>query len=125
MGGVTTWYTFLYDLNYIKYFIPMSGDCWVMGETAGSTQAEETVAMLEQAVADQGCTGGDFLIFAATGTQDIAIPNMAPQIYAMQDSEMFVFGQNTYFGAYPNGTHTGSYARIYVYNALQLLWQDN
>ena len=125
MGGVTTWNIFLYDLAYIKYFIPMSGDCWVIEQTGGATKPEETVAALEKAVADQGYTGSDFVMYIFTGTQDYALPNMAPQIYAMQDSELFVFGENTFFGAYVDGVHGDPWSKTYLYNALPLLWQND
>lgn len=124
MGSVTTWYTLIYDLAYIKYFVPMSGDCWILGNTAGSSMPAETVAAMEQAVVDQGYTSKDFMIYSFTGTQDYAIPNLAPQIYAMQESEVFVFGENTFFGAYKDATHVDTWTRTYMYNVLPLLWQD-
>ena len=31
LGAVTTWYQFIYNLDFIQYFLPMSSDCWIMG----------------------------------------------------------------------------------------------
>lgn len=124
MGGVTTWFTFIYDLAAIKYFVPMSGDCWAVEGTGGATKPAETVAALEKAVANQGCTAEDFMIYAFTGAKDYALPNMAPQIYAMQDSELFVFGENTFFGVHESAVHGDPYSRLYLYNVLPYLWKD-
>lgn len=124
MGGVTTWYTFLYDLEHIKYFVPMSGDCWLLGQYASAEQSAATVAAMADAVSEQGYTGSDFTIYCYTGTQDYALPNLAPQIYAMQKHEMFTFGENTFFGTYPEAIHADTWARTYLYNTLPLLWQE-
>ena len=48
LGAVTTWYQFIYNLDYIKYFVPMSGDCWIMGTYGGRNYPVETVDYLEQ-----------------------------------------------------------------------------
>ncbi|GJM78357.1 hypothetical protein HMSSN139_08530 [Paenibacillus sp. HMSSN-139] len=31
MGSVTTWYTFIHNLDYFKYYLPLSGDSWGIG----------------------------------------------------------------------------------------------
>ncbi len=124
MGGVTTWYVFQYDLAQFRYFLPVSGDSWIYQEQANTPQGEYTVTGLANAVTSQGYTADDFKIFCFTGTQDIAISNLAPQIYAMQENDMFRFGENMFFGAYPEGLHTDVFSRKYLYNALPLFWQD-
>lgn len=125
MGSVTTWSVFQYDLEYFRYFIPMSGDCWAVERTGGASKPVETVEALEQAVTDQNCTGADFNIYAMTGAGDYALPNMTPQIRAMQDSTLFVFGENTYFGVHESAVHGDPWARTYLYNVLPLLWWVN
>ena len=124
MGGVTTWNIFMYALPSVRYFIPMSGDCWAVESTGGATKPAETVAALEASVSAQGCTPDDFVMYIYTGTEDYALPNMAPQIYAMQGSEIFRFGENTYFGAYVSGVHGDPWSKTYLYNALPLMWQE-
>ena len=70
LGAVTTWYQFIYNLDYIKYFVPMSGDCWIMGTYGGLYQPVETVDYLEQVVSDGGWDGDDFCIYQGIGTSD-------------------------------------------------------
>lgn len=124
MGGVTTWYTFMYNMECFKYFIPMSGDCWAVAQTGGKTKPAETVAALENAVIEQGYTAEDFVVYVFTGGGDYALPNLAPQIYAMQDSDMFEFGTNAFFGLHPTAIHGDPMARIYLYYILPTLWGE-
>ena len=43
LGAVTTWYQFIYNLDYIKNFVPMSGDCWIIRTYGGRDYPVETV----------------------------------------------------------------------------------
>ena len=90
MGGVTTWSVFSKALRQFCFFIPMSGDSWILQEMGGAKDPEKTAAMLANAVRDQGCDRDDFRIFAAVGTQDRAKEMLLPQIHAMEKHpEMF------------------------------------
>lgn len=42
MGSVTTWNVFIHALDYFKYFMPLSGDCWALAQKAEGEKAEET-----------------------------------------------------------------------------------
>ena len=70
LGAVTTWYQFIHNLDYIKYFVPMSGDCWIMGTYGGLYQPVETVDYLEQVVSDGGWSEDDFYLYQGIGTSD-------------------------------------------------------
>ncbi len=82
MGGVTTWYAFLQALDLFYWFLPLSGDCWVCGETGGGQFPDKTAMELVSAVNRQGSP--DFRIHAITGSKDIAFPNLDAQIKAME-----------------------------------------
>ena len=90
MGSVTTWYTYINCLDYFKYFIPLSGDCWVFGPKAGSSKAKETAEYLANIPKLNDYTQR-IIIFCATGNLDIAYPNMYPQIYAMKEMKDSLF----------------------------------
>ena len=47
MGGVTTWYAFIDNLDLFRYFMPMSGDCWSFGEIGSIPYQKETAALLK------------------------------------------------------------------------------
>ena len=70
LGAVTTWYQFIYNLDYIQYFLPMSGDCWIMGTSGGRYYPEETADYLEQIVRDSGLAENGFRIYQGIGTDD-------------------------------------------------------
>ncbi|WP_242856029.1 dockerin type I repeat-containing protein [Ruminiclostridium josui] len=131
MGSVCTWYTFINCLDYIKYFIPLSGDCWALGSTAGSSKPAETAQYLADVVSKSGYKAPqDFKLFCATGSEDIAYPNMRPQIEAMKKyTNTFIYSSdikngNFYFMVANGGTHWWGYINQYIYNILPDLFQD-
>jgi enterochelin esterase-like enzyme len=129
MGSLATWYTFIYCLDEFRYFMPMSGDCWVMGEKSGKTHPKETAEYLENAVLKSGHSPDDFFIYALTGEKDIAFEPMDSQIKAMKiHAPSFKFitdenpGGNICFRVHPEGVHNHDYVEQYIYNALPTFW---
>ncbi len=124
MGSVTTWYTFINCLDYFKYYIPLSGDCWALGQTAGSSKAKATAEYLAKVAKDAGYGPKDYYIFCATGSADIAYPNMKPQIDEMMKlKDSFIYSANTskgnfYFLICEGGTHAWNWVNQYIYDIL-------
>ena len=125
MGSVTTWYAFLDALEAFRWFMPLSGDCWLYGRLGGSSHAEETARALAEAVAKQGFTPGDFRIHAVTGTKDIACPNETAQIDAMRAfPAVFRFGENIDYDLLEDGVHDYPNIWRYIYNALPAFFTE-
>ncbi len=125
MGSVTTWYAFLDALNAFRWFMPLSGDCWLYGRLGGSSHAEETARALADAPARQGFAPEDFRIHAITGTKDIACPNETAQIDAMRRyPEVFRFGDNIDYDLLEDGVHAYDDIFRYIYNALPLFFAE-
>lgn len=129
MGSVTTWYTFLHGLDYFKYFIPISGDCWVISQTsmgADEQTAEETAQYLSDYIQKSGYSQNDFEIYALTGTEDTAEPALKRQIEAMKNhSESFAYSDNAghgnlFFQVAEGGIHNYTSMIRYIYNALPI-----
>ena len=124
MGSVATWYAFLDALDAFRWFMPLSGDCWLYGELGGSRHAERTARALADAVSRQGFGPDDFRIHAITGTRDIACPNESAQIDAMRAQDgVFRFGGNIDFDLLEGGVHDYSDILRYLYNALPGFFQ--
>lgn len=87
MGGVNTWYAFALHADYFSRFLPLSGDCWALQVMGGSARPDETAQYLRESALALGVGPDDFRIFAATGTADIACPNLTPQIEAMRRAD--------------------------------------
>ena len=115
MGGVATWYCFIQALDLFYWFLPLSGDCWACGETGGGSHPRETAMILASAPARQGIS--DFRIRAATGTRDIAFPNLDAQIKAMADYPD-VFKDRMTYEAMEGGVHDYDTIFRYLYNLL-------
>ncbi|AEY64848.1 dockerin type I domain-containing protein [Clostridium sp. BNL1100] len=131
MGSVCTWYTYINCLDYIKYFMPYSGDCWALGSTAGSSKPTETAQYLADVAKKAGYKAPhDFKLFCATGSDDIAYPNMKPQIDAMKKlTDTFIYSSdikngNFYFMVANGGTHAWNWINQYIYNVLPDLFKD-
>lgn len=127
MGSVTTWYTFLNALDYFKYYMPISGDSWIISETgmgADEETAEETARYLSEYIQDSGYTQDDFVIYALTGTDDTAYPALNRQIEAMKNyPESFTYSDtasegNLFFQVAEGGVHNYTSMIQYIYNAL-------
>ncbi|MBQ9326870.1 MAG: hypothetical protein IJ246_13985 [Clostridia bacterium] len=120
MGGVTTWYAFLEALDLFYWFMPMSGDCWAMGEKGGGDHPDETAKALYDAASRQPeC---DFRIHAMTGTKDIAFPNLDPQMKAMEKYPD-VFGKRVRYETLEGGVHDYDTIFRYLYHGMPGLFQ--
>lgn len=118
LGAVTTWYQFIYNLDYIQSFVPMSGDCWIMGTYGGLYQPVETVDYLENIISEGGYAEDDFRIYQGIGTDDPIWDQTDSQI-----QEMFTRGtftpENLHYGIIENGQHDIDACERYLYYALQ------
>lgn len=129
MGSVTTWYTYINCLDYFKYFIPISGDCWVFGQKAGSEKSKETAEYLAKVAKDSGYSPQDYYLFCATGSLDIAYPNLKPQVDAMKQlKDTFIYSSDTtkgnfYFIVSDGGTHAWNWVNQYIYDILPDLFK--
>lgn len=123
MGGVATWATFQNDLDIVGYFMPLSGDHWQGGSP------DEKANNLVNAIKQNGFTDRDFFIFCATGSDDIAYPNVSPQIEAMKKHSEFVYTSNfskgnLYFLVAQGKTHWWGYVKHYVCQGLPYLFHE-
>jgi len=124
MGSVTTWYTFINCLDYIKYYIPLSGDCWIKGLKGGGDYPKETAEYLAEVVRKSGYKPNDYYLFCATGDLDIAYPNLNPQVEEMKKlTDVFIYSSdltkgNFYFIVCDGGTHAWNWVNQYIYDIL-------
>lgn len=117
LGAVTTWYQFLYNLDYIQYFLPMSGDCWIRGTYGGLYDPVGTVDDLEQMLDEGGWQAGDFYLYQGIGTNDPIWDQTDSQIQEMLRRERFT-PENLYYGIIDGGRHDLDACERYLYDAL-------
>ena len=80
MGAEATWSTLAYGGRAVRYYIPMSGDFWAVAQKGGEEHPVETCDKLIAGMEAGGMRPGDCVVFAATGTHDIAYPAMRPMV---------------------------------------------
>lgn len=124
MGAVTTWATFENRLDSIAYYMPISGDCWALGGTAGGSKPMLTAEHLAAAVTKSGFTAEDFYIYTGCGENDMARPNLEPQAEAMKQlSDTFIYCDNFadgnfYYCLHEGGGHDRGTVLNVMYNGL-------
>ena len=118
LGAVTTWYQFIYNLDYIKNFVPMSGDCWIMGTYGGRYYPVETVDYLEDMLAEGGYEEDDFRIYQGIGTDDPIWDQTDSQIQEMFTRSIFT-PENLHYAIIEGGRHDMDACQRYLYYALQ------
>src|SRR5574344_614867 len=95
MGAMTTWSVFENCLDLFEYFLPISGDSWALGMQQGGHNPEATAKHLANKVLSQGYSSSAFKIYSGCGTNDIAEPNLTPQINAMKKlTDTFMYCDN-------------------------------
>ena len=124
MGSVSTWAVFKNDLDIVGYFMPLSGDHW------GGNSPYEKAKSIADAVDQFGMEKNQFFIFAATGSEDIAYPNVNPQIDEMKKMSQFTFTSdfskgNLYFMVAQGNEHWWGQVRHYVYDALPYFFHES
>ena len=127
MGSVTTWNIYMNCLDYVKYYLPLCGETWA-GQITGANNPVKTAELLADIARKAGYTPKDFYLFCANGSEDIAHPNMKPQMEAMKESDFFIYSSDTskgnfYYMVAEGGTHNWYWVNQYIYNILPDLFK--
>lgn len=123
MGGVSTWAVMVNCLDIVGYYMPLSGDHWT------GNSAQDKAYSIASAIDRSGLSKREYFVFAATGSEDIAYPNIGPQIEAMKPLSQFDYTSdfskgNLYFLVAPGTTHWWGYVRHYIYDALPYFFHE-
>ena len=118
LGGVTTWWMFKHDLDYIKYFLPMSGDAWYVATFGGLYYPKETVDEVEKIVKD---FDKDYFVAAYLGTRDARYDQVNNQMVEMLKRDTF---KDTFvYYQVKDAYHDMNATDIDMYNGLKLFFQ--
>lgn len=121
-GSVTTWSQFIHNLDYVKYFGPMSGDSWEVEVYGGRDNSIRTVDMLENAVRESNFESADYYVYAATGTEDFAYDLITTQVEEMRTRPIFT-SENVTLAINDGGVHDLVSVQEYIYNMLPLFFE--
>ncbi|MCM1193962.1 MAG: alpha/beta hydrolase, partial [Acetatifactor muris] len=117
LGAVTTWHQFVFNHDYIRYFLPMSGSCWYYGGY-GDYYPEETCDLFEDFIESDGLDEKGYFIYGATGTNDAIQGQMDVQMDEMlARNDVFTSDHVVYYKK-QGGVHDLAAVQEYVYNAL-------
>ena len=119
MGGLSTWCVADHDMDLVGYFMPLSGNNW------------EGMSKLTSEIDSLGLKKNQYFIFAATGSKDIAYPNMKPEMEDLKTKTNHFtytsdFSQgNLYWLVADEKTHWWGFVRHYVYDALPYFFHES
>lgn len=123
MGAVSTWAVMQNCLDIVGYYMPLSGDHW------SGNSGDDKARSIAGAIDNSGLAKDEYFIMCATGSEDIAYPNVTPQIEAMKNYSQFVYTSdfsqgNFYYMVAPGLTHWWGYVRHYVYDCLPYFFHE-
>lgn len=125
LGGVTTWYVFLQQMQAFRWFLPISEASWAddEGGTTGIFDSELSAQVLYDGVLAQGFGRDDFRLYVATGTEDEAFDVSTSQMVSLLEyDDLFKPGDNTSCSMMIGGTHTIQALYTYLYHILSALF---
>lgn len=118
MGGCTTWYALLENIDNMAWFAPLSGDCWVIEVKGGLSRTKETAQAVADRVKASGYKQDEFFIYAATGTKDIAYEALTAQMLEMKKHTDVFTENNLKYLLVEGEEHTYEAVFQYLYNIL-------
>lgn len=127
MGGYVAMTTFLDDLDYFEYFMPM-GAYYSYHE--GNPDAEGSGDVFAQAAKDSGYSPDQYYMFTAAGSKDFLCAGMYNQVKAMAThTDEFKYTKNSFdngnllFYMIDGNEHGSGYSYDYIYNGLKLFYK--
>lgn len=121
MGAVTTWHQFIFNLDLIRSFIPMSGDSWITGANGGLLRPEKTVRRITDTINDGWYKQDDYFLYVCTGTGDPMYEQTDTQVKEMFRRQEFS-AENMIYALKEGGYHDMTAVREYLYNALPVIF---
>ncbi|MBR1530156.1 MAG: family 43 glycosylhydrolase [Oscillospiraceae bacterium] len=119
MGSLSTWCVADHDMDLVGYFMPLSGNNW------------EGMNTLTKEIDSLGLKQNQYFFFCATGSEDLAYPNMRPEMEDLKGRTNYFnytsdFSKgNFYFMVAENQTHWWGAVRHYVYDALPYFFHES
>lgn len=134
MGALSTWYQLAYGINAVKYYIPLSGDCWTYDEKGNKLSLDYSADWINEMISTSPFKN-DFQVYAYSGTKDIAGTPEKTLIKALDaHAPLFRYdatvakgkvseNANLRFSMKQNGEHYYGDINQYLYYALPLLFK--
>lgn len=128
MGGYVVMNTFLENLNYFEYFMPMSMYYSYYNEEVTDEQTGEIFA---NSAKDSGYSPDQYYIFTASGSYDMLYDGTYNQVKAMAEHpDEFIYTKDNFengnllFYVVDGNVHGSLFSYDYIYNGLKLFYKQ-
>jgi enterochelin esterase-like enzyme len=124
MGSISTWGVLMHCLDICAYYMPLSGE-YKVNNLSYAQQAQ----MVGQAIDDSGLGQHEYFIMAATGTNDMAQPQMTPMINELRKLPQLIEGSNLSecnfnYMLVQGKEHWWGHVRHYIYDMLPYFFHE-
>ncbi len=118
MGANVTWNILCNCLKEVKYYMPMSGDCWAIETVGGLNKTKETVDYLVDAIKNSNPGSNNYMIKAYVGDIDVAYEPLNTMAEEMSKRKEYFNKDNFRYLVANGGTHSYEYCYKYIYDCL-------
>lgn len=122
LGAYTTWMQFCYNCDYIEYYLPISGGCWVYGGR-DDFQTVKNVDYMEQVIRDNNLDEKGYFICYCVGTEDEIKDQTTTQAEEMFKRKDIFTPEHFLFLQMEGGVHDRRAERDFMYNGLPLFFK--
>ena len=123
LGAVTTWMSFCYDTDFIRYFLPMSGSSWYYGGY-GDFRPVQNVDHIEEIVRQNNLSERGYFIYEGVGTNDTVKSQTLMMMEEMLKRDAVFTPDHLMFYQKQGGVHDFVAVREFMFNALPLFFRD-
>lgn len=128
MGSLVTWNIFISDIDYFKYYMPLS--CTYENEKSREMSADDAAKIITDSIKKAGYTSSDYCIFSATGTKDEFGVPMEALIDSMKKyNDLFMYSEtdfskgNLIFYVADGYRHSMDSSCKYIFKGLPLMFK--
>lgn len=124
MGGSATWHIMKDHIDYFKYYIPMSMAMYYDNNGYSENKSIDSSEDILNAIEQSGYGPEDYVVYAATGSEDFKATATGMQVYDLTNGVSFNYTDtdfkrgNITFKLWPGRWHRFTQSIPYIYNAL-------
>lgn len=119
LGAAATWNVFLNDMDYFKYYMPLSGGCWVIEDQATDIEVlKKTADYIENYIKNSGYKNDDYFVYTAVGSKDVAFDMTNNLVSAISTKKNIFNDSNFKYNIQKGAIHWWEAVPEDIYNAL-------
>ena len=126
LGAASTWYTFLNSMDLFRWYLPASGNCFVIEERSDDPEVNaKTAEYLVNYLKDSNISPKDYFIYSIAGTKDVAFRLNESLNNQLVNYPEYFNESNFIYQLNEGGIHWWDSIQVDFYNALPIFFENN